>query len=94
MMSFPIWSTWAQYKTQINESVVLKFANDILDNGFNNSHLEIDDNWEVCYGDAKFDSKKFPDPARVIHQLNGLGYRYCFFFIRDETGFGQIDIKS
>ena len=92
MMTFPIWSTWAQYKTPINESVVLKFANDILDNGFNNSHLEIDDNWENCYGDAKFDSKKFPDPARVIHQLNGLGYRY--FFIRDETGFGQIDIKS
>ena len=35
---------------------------DIINNGFNHSHLEIDDNWESCYGDAKFESDKFPDP--------------------------------
>ena len=29
MMTDPIWSTWAQYKTNINESVVLQFAGDI-----------------------------------------------------------------
>ena len=64
MATHPIWSTWAQYKTHINESVVLQFAQDIIDNGFDNSQLEIDDNWESCYGDAKFDEEKFPDPAR------------------------------
>ena len=75
MLSFPVWSTWAQYKVNINESVVLRFADDITNNGFNNSHLEIDDNWEVCYGDAKFDTSKFPDPARMVTLLNDKGFR-------------------
>ena len=48
---------------------------DIINNGFNHSHLEIDDNWESCYGDAKFDSDKFPDPKRMVRKLNMLGFR-------------------
>ena len=49
MFSYPVWSTWAQYKTDINESTIIKFAEDIVNYGFNNSHLEIDDKWENCY---------------------------------------------
>ena len=26
MFTFPVWSTWAQYKTHINESVIIGFA--------------------------------------------------------------------
>ena len=48
---------------------------DIINHGFNHSHLEIDDNWEVCYGDGRFDSEKFPDPARMVASLNDLGFR-------------------
>ena len=39
---------------------------------------EIDDNWEECYGDAKFDVSdgKFPDPSSMISTIkNELGYR-------------------
>ena len=56
MFERPVWSTWAQYKADINTSVVKQFAAEIRDNGFQDSQLEIDDNWEVCYGDAVFDS--------------------------------------
>ena len=75
MLSYPVWSSWAQYKTEINESVIIGFAEEIIRRGFNHSHLEIDDNWEVCYGDAVFDDDKFPDPARMVARLNDLGFR-------------------
>ncbi len=65
MIKHPIWSSWAQYKADINQSTILDFARQIRENGFEASQLEIDDNWEVCYGDAEFDtgSGKFPDPG-------------------------------
>ena len=75
MITSPIWSTWAQYKAEINESIVMEFANNIISNGFDNSQLEIDDKWEACYGDAKFDLTKFPDPARLVTNLKAKGFR-------------------
>ena len=38
----------------------------------------LDDNWEVCYGDAIFDTSehKFPDPKGMIAKIKEeLGYR-------------------
>lgn len=76
MMTHPIWSTWAQYKVHINESVVLAFASDIRSHGFQDSQLEIDDEWESCYGEATFNTDKFPDPAAMVANLNSMGFRY------------------
>jgi alpha-glucosidase len=75
MVRHPIWSTWARYKRDINDSVVLSFAQEILDHGFNNSQLEIDDDWETCYGELTFDSNKFPNPAAMSRRLKELGFR-------------------
>ena len=64
MLLQPFWSTWAEYKTEVNQTIVLDLANRIIEEGFaNSSHVEIDDNWETCYGEAEFDLNKFPDPA-------------------------------
>jgi len=43
-------------KANINESIVLDFATKIRENGFSVSQVEIDDNWESCYGDATFNN--------------------------------------
>ena len=59
----------------INESVVLEFAQEIKEHGFNNSQLEIDDKWESCYGDTTFDPEKFPDPAGLVSGLQAAGFR-------------------
>lgn len=75
MIELPIWSTWAKYKTNINESVVLEFANKIKENGFENSQLEIDDLWETCYGSLNVDTKRFPDLKRLNLQLKQMGFR-------------------
>ncbi|XP_059484971.1 myogenesis-regulating glycosidase-like [Neocloeon triangulifer] len=75
MFRHPIWSTWARYKKDINESTVMQFAQEILDNGFNNSQLEIDDDWETCYGELQFNSAKFPNPKGMVDALHQLGFR-------------------
>ncbi|XP_069697297.1 myogenesis-regulating glycosidase-like [Periplaneta americana] len=75
MIRHPIWSTWARYKKEVNESVVLAFAEEILVHGFNNSQLEIDDYWEVCYGALTFNKTKFPNPKNLTDTLKAKGFR-------------------
>ncbi|XP_036324259.1 myogenesis-regulating glycosidase-like isoform X3 [Rhagoletis pomonella] len=75
MVAHPIWSTWALYKRDINESVVRAFGEEILSNGFNNSQLEIDDDWEDCYGALSYRKTKFPDMKQLTDDLKSKGFR-------------------
>ncbi|XP_021194261.3 myogenesis-regulating glycosidase [Helicoverpa armigera] len=75
MVQHPIWSTWAQYSREINESKLLDFAQQIIDNGFDNSQFEIDDQWETCYGTMEVNEEKFPDFKKTIQDIKALGYR-------------------
>jgi alpha-glucosidase len=87
MMARPVWSSWAEYKQDINQSVVLDFAHSIKEHGFESSQVEIDDKWEKCYGDAAFDTAKFPDPAGMVTALQALGHRVTLWihpFINQE----------
>lgn len=75
MVQHPIWSTWARYKVNINDTVVMQFADEIISNGYNNSQLEIDDNWETCYGSATFDTNKFKNISELNAALKKKGFR-------------------
>ena len=78
MLTHPIWSTWASYKTLINQNRTLNFGSEIRQHGFNDSQLEIDDRWESCYGELQFMSTKFPDPVAMINQLKSEVSRLIF----------------
>ncbi|XP_011646420.1 myogenesis-regulating glycosidase [Pogonomyrmex barbatus] len=69
MIRYPIWSTWARYKVNVSEKVVESYADQIKANGFKNSQIEIDDNWETCYGSAEFDLVKFPNISALVERL-------------------------
>jgi len=75
MMTRPIWSTWAQFHSAITEDKVLSFAKEINSHNFSNSQIEIDDNWETCYGDLDFNLSKFPNPKKMVDELDKLGFR-------------------
>jgi len=76
MLIRPFWSTWAQYKTEVNQSIVLDFAKKIKEEGFEqSSHVEIDDHWETCYGEAVFNPAKFPDAAAMVQELKAMDLR-------------------
>jgi len=75
MAQHPIWSTWALYKTKISESEIRTFASNIKKYGFENGQLEIDDDWEECYGSLTFDKIKFPNIKRLTGDLKAMGFR-------------------
>ncbi|ELT92974.1 hypothetical protein CAPTEDRAFT_190490 [Capitella teleta] len=75
MMRSPVWSTWARHKTLVNQSLTLQYAQEIVDNGFTNSQLEIDDKYTLTYGDLEWDPKKFPDAKGMVDQLHAAGFR-------------------
>lgn len=75
MVQHPIWSTWAQYSRNINETNLVEFAQQIRQNGFNDSQFEIDDLWEECYGSLTVDTNKFSNFTDFVQQIKDMGYR-------------------
>jgi alpha-glucosidase (family GH31 glycosyl hydrolase) len=77
----PTWTTWARYKTAIDQDVVLAYADDIIKNDYPYGVLEIDDRWQVYYGDLGFDPKRFPDPKKMINELHDKGFKVTSWVI-------------
>lgn len=75
MLMYPVWSTWARYKVNVNEKKVLQYADEIKKFGFTNSQIEIDDMYTTHYGEFNFDTKKFPNAKRMINKLHSMGFR-------------------
>ena len=75
MIEEPIWSTWARYKTDINQSVILSFAAEIKEHGFPYSQVEIDDKYSNVYGDFDFNLTKFPDAKLMVRKLHDDNFR-------------------
>ncbi|KAJ6662983.1 hypothetical protein lerEdw1_010804 [Lerista edwardsae] len=74
MFRFPIWSTWALYKKEINQDKVLEFAQTIRKYDFKYSHIEIDDMYMQNYGDFDFDPLKFPHVTEMFERLKKDGF--------------------
>lgn len=74
MVRYPVWSTWARYKVDIDETVVQTFADEIVNNRFTNSQFEIDDDWEDCYGALTFRTSKFSNIAQTTQTLRDKGF--------------------
>lgn len=77
----PTWTTWARYKTTVSQEVVLGFADEIIANGYPYGVMEIDDRWQVHYGDISFDPARFPDPKGMIDQLHARGFKVTAWVI-------------
>ncbi|KAF2905132.1 hypothetical protein ILUMI_01040 [Ignelater luminosus] len=71
----PIWSTWARYKRDVNDSAVLAFAKDIVDNGYPDGQFEIDDHWEECYGALTFNLSRFGDINNTVAKIKSMNFR-------------------
>lgn len=91
LFKYPIWSTWAQYHKDVNQSTVLEFASNILKYNFTHAQLEIDDDWTKTYGDMDFNKEKFENATDMVRTLNKKGFRVTVwihpFFNVDSTSF-------
>ncbi|XP_050054629.1 myogenesis-regulating glycosidase-like isoform X3 [Aphis gossypii] len=75
VIKYPIWSTWARYKVDVNTSSVRKFAKEIIDHGFPRGTFEIDDKWETCYGSAEFNTSRFENIKELVNELKSNGFK-------------------
>ena len=93
LFRYPIWSTWAQFHKDINQSNVISYANAILHNNFTHAQIEIDDDWTPAYGDMVFNEIKFPNATDMIKALNDRGFRVTVwvhpFFNLDSESFKE-----
>ncbi|NWT12605.1 MYORG glycosidase, partial [Vireo altiloquus] len=89
---YPIWSTWALYKNDIDQDKLLRFAEKIKKYHFNCSHIEIDDMYTQAYGDFDFDPVKFPNVTEMFAKLREDGFKVTLwihpFIHRDSPNFG------
>jgi myogenesis-regulating glycosidase len=81
LFSRPTWTTWARFKSDVNEAVVLNFAREIVEHVYPYHVFEIDDRWQVYYGDLSFDPVRFPDPRGMVDELHRLGFKVTAWVI-------------
>ena len=71
----PQYNTWIELMYDQNEKDILKYAQDIIDNGFPPGVLMIDDNWQEDYGTWEFSPRRFTDPKGMIKKLHDMGFQ-------------------
>ncbi|MBQ2888929.1 MAG: glycoside hydrolase, partial [Clostridia bacterium] len=72
--SAPQFNTWMEFVYEPTQEGILKYAQDIIDNGFEPGVLIIDEGWQKQYGKWEFDDKKFPNPKEMTDKLHKMGF--------------------
>jgi alpha-glucosidase (family GH31 glycosyl hydrolase) len=81
LLTSPQYNTWIELQYNQNEKDILKYADDIVKNGFPVGVIMIDDNWEERYGTWKFNCEKFSDPRGMIEKLHKMGFKVMLWVV-------------
>lgn len=84
----PQYNTWIELIYNQNQKDILKYAHDIVNNGFPPGVLMIDDNWAPYYGKFEFRKDRFPDAKAMVDELKNLGFKVMLWvcpFISPDT---------
>lgn len=75
MFKMPQYNTWIELGTSQNQKDIIKYADNVLKNGFPTGVFMIDDIWSKDYGNFEFDASKFPNPKEMIDYLHSKGFK-------------------
>ena len=81
LFTSPQYNTWIELQYNQNEKDILKYADDIVKNGFPVGVIMIDDNWQQRYGTWKFDCEKFSDPKGMVEKLHKMGFKVMLWVV-------------
>ena len=97
LFSSPQYNTWIELMYDQNQKDILKYANNIISNGFPAGVLMIDDNWQEDYGKWNFHPGRFPNPKMMMDSLHNMGFKVmlwiCPFISPDCDVYRQLDAK-
>jgi alpha-glucosidase (family GH31 glycosyl hydrolase) len=71
----PVWNSWAQFYTDVNQDDFVEWARGIHGAGIPAHTFNLDDGWMSHYGDFTFNDK-FPDPQAMSDAVHALGSRF------------------
>ncbi|XP_048874584.1 myogenesis-regulating glycosidase isoform X2 [Brienomyrus brachyistius] len=74
MFRYPIWSTWALHKKDIEQEKLVSYAANIKKYNFTCSQLQLDDCYTSGYGEFDFDPVKFPNASDMFQKLKADGF--------------------
>lgn len=94
----PQYNTWIEYVYNQSEENVLKYAEDLLKNGYPAGVIMIDDNWHIRYGKLEFNRTTFPNPKQMIKKLHDMGFSVmlwtCPFVCADNVEYRYLQEKD
>lgn len=71
----PIFNTWIEYLSDIDQTKLLAYAHNIRSKKFPCEVLMIDAGWSADKSHFEFDKIKFPDPKAMIDELHRLNFK-------------------
>ncbi len=75
LFTMPQYNTWIELGVNQNQQDILKYAHDVVDNGFPTGVFMIDDQWTRYYGALDFDKAHFPNAKSMVDELHRLGFK-------------------
>lgn len=75
MFKIPQYNTWIELGKNQNKKDIIKYADNIIKNGFPVGVFMIDAMWQKRYGNFKFDRSNFSDPQGMVDYLHAKGFK-------------------
>lgn len=75
LFTMPQYNTWIELMYDQNQADILRYARDVVANGFPPGVIMIDDNWQEDYGVWEFKAERFSDPRGMVAELHELGFK-------------------
>jgi alpha-glucosidase len=98
LVTSPQYNLWIELQYNPNQKDVIKYADNVLVQGWPAGVLMIDDNWFNYYGEFDFDKAKFPDAKKMIDELHQKGFKVmvwiCPFISPDSKEFRELLSKK
>lgn len=72
--SKPQYNTWIELMYNQNQTDILRYAHNVIENNLPTGIFMIDDNWQKYYGNFDFKPESFPNPKAMTDELHTLGF--------------------
>lgn len=91
MFKIPQYCTWVELIDNQNQEDIINYAKSIIDNNMPPGEIIIDDGWQNGFGDWVFKKETFPDPHKMIKELQDMNFTVslwiCPFVSKDVPDF-------
>lgn len=77
----PQYNTWIELMYDQAQEPILRYARNLLRQGYPPGVLMIDEGWANYYGDWDFNATRFPRPRQLIDELHRLGFKVMLWIV-------------